>query len=419
MKRLKQIFLKPGAYRVGERMLTYTAEDLRTIAANTKKLLASGIAVPLWAAHKMAGSPEGGPQQFSNAPATDNKGWMADVRQLPDGSLEQTLEVLDDEAAKGIDSGSIRFTSPEIGDYIDGLGRDFGTVIRHMALTPTPRNPQQGPFQPVVQFSLSDRIEEEPMPPVRTAAEAMQFAEDEEKKDYDDTVEAEVVETDNEPGGGDSLPEAPETPAENPDMPSGDTSGKEAALLAHMKELGVTLPADWSYEGGFETLYTAVIASNEAKKQAEADAAANEVSDELEPLQEEQPPMAAQFSEADKAIRKENAALKSRLDAAERKQLRDQIDRANISPGIKQKLHGKLNAVQFSESGSAKPQFSMPEVVAMLGGTLPKGFQFSEDGMIQESHPDGDKFMVGNGSPKSMAEAKAKNEEIKKALRTG
>ncbi|MBI1249063.1 hypothetical protein GC197_14625 [bacterium] len=163
MTQLTQVFLKPGRYSIGGQMKEFTARHLADLSLNTRRLLAAGIRIPLWSAHKPAGSVEGGPRIEAMA-ATDNLGWMTDVRQLPDGSLEQTLEVLDEQAAAGIASGRIQFTSPEIGPYIDGLGRAFGQVIRHMALTATPRNPEQGSFQPILQFSLEDRIEEPSMP---------------------------------------------------------------------------------------------------------------------------------------------------------------------------------------------------------------------------------------------------------------
>ncbi|MEW4452088.1 hypothetical protein AB1L30_05320 [Bremerella sp. JC817] len=157
MTRLTQVFLKPGWYKIGNRMQEFTANDLDLLVERTATMLSAGIRIPLWGAHKSPGSLDGGPQPEENS-AVDNLGWMIGVRQLEDGSLEQTLEVLDDEAATAIESGRVQFTSPEIGPYTDGLGREFGVVIRHMALTATPRNPEQGAFQPVLQFSLDDQL---------------------------------------------------------------------------------------------------------------------------------------------------------------------------------------------------------------------------------------------------------------------
>lgn len=208
---LSQIFLRPGSYRTGEGMKTFTSEDLSRLASNTRKLLAAGIKVPLWPAHTSPGDPAGGPQQFGNAPATDNKGWLVDVKQLADGSLQQTLDVLDDETEKAIKNGKIKFTSPEIGEYTDGLGRFFDTVIRHMALTATPRNPNQGPFVPAVQFSLGNR----PRGVLQLSLADLQ-------------------------------PER--RPMPNPDMPTANscpTPEQVKSVLAKLSKLGIVLPASW------------------------------------------------------------------------------------------------------------------------------------------------------------------------------
>jgi len=157
MKRVNQVFLRPGWYRVGARMVRLASEDLSQLASNTKKMLESGIRIPLWPSHCQPGDANGGPQT-ETCDASENKGWLVDLEQLADGSLQQTLEVTDEKIAGAMEKDSVRFTSPEIGKFVDGIGRDFGIVIRHVALTATPRNPNQGPFETVLQFSLSELV---------------------------------------------------------------------------------------------------------------------------------------------------------------------------------------------------------------------------------------------------------------------
>lgn len=237
MQRLKQIFLEPGNYRVGNRMVTVTREYLAELVANTKAVLAAGISIPLWAVHKKLLDPAGGPCQFSNADARDVMGWLVDVEQLPNGSLQQTLDVTDEQAASSIKSGSIKFTSPEIGEYTDGLGRHFGNVIRHMALTNTPRNPNQGSFTPATQFSLS----------------GLQFSLD----DKETTV-----------------------------MQS--TQRDDSAMRQALSHLGVKLSKTWRYETGYDELLGGLI---------EALGKESDSGEELAEMQEERPPVGAQFNE--------------------------------------------------------------------------------------------------------------------------
>ena len=269
---MSQIFLKPGCYRTGKGMRSFTREDLGRMASNTMKMLAAGIRVPLWPFHTSPGDPAGGPQQFSNAPATDNKGWMVDVQQLADGSLQQTLDVLDDETAAAIRSKKIRFTSPEIGEYTDGLGRFFGTVIRHMALTATPRNPNQGPFVPAVQFSLG-----------RPAKHVLQFS-------LDDLVQEKRPMT---------------TTTANPDMPTAKscpTPQQITSVTSKLRKLGIVLPASWQpNSSGFTALDSALatkLAADAAADQQASQQIDQEQDKHLDATERQLDAAGVQFSEA-------------------------------------------------------------------------------------------------------------------------
>lgn len=271
MTQLSQVFLRPGRYRVGDQLRAFAREDLSRLVANTKKLIAAGIRIPLWSHHTPPGDPDGGPQQFSNAPATDNKGWLVDVKQLADGSLEQTLDVLDDETAKAIRSKKIRFTSPEIGEYTDGLGRYFGSVIRHMALTATPRNPNQGPFVPAVQFSLGSR-----------SANAIQFS------------------------LADLQPER-KTMTTNPDMPTAKscpTPEQVKSVTSKLAKLGIVLPQSWQPTiSGFLALDSALatkLAADAAADQQASQHIDQEQDKHLDATEEQLEAAGIQFSEGSK-----------------------------------------------------------------------------------------------------------------------
>lgn len=189
----EQTFLLPARYRVapGE-FRDFSDSDIKEYVENTRKMLAGGLSVPVFPEHAPPGSPEGGPQfaeregkkipehvaqhlmqrgiqpvQFEDA--LKNVGWLSDIRWNPQtGAGWYAVEITNPEYANGIKNGSIRFSSPEFREgYTDGLGRNFGRTIAHIALTPRPRSPLQGHLKPVqmgegqgvFQFGLVDCIE--------------------------------------------------------------------------------------------------------------------------------------------------------------------------------------------------------------------------------------------------------------------
>lgn len=417
-KKYRQNDLKPGVYRVGKKFLELTQEDLGSIARNTQAMLAAGVHVPLLPSHTKPGADNGVPQfSRSNADARSNCGWMTGVEQLEDGSISPTIEVTDEKSQKGIEDGSIKFTSPDIHEFTDGKGRNWGTVFRHLAFTPTPRNPDQGPFE-ALQLSLDDlTVEPDAAKKAvrRPIVIAAQFAEDD--------MSGKGKDTDKDMG-------SIETPS-NPDIVNDTTNlkSKTEAFVANMSTLGVELPSDFCFddlENALDIISTGVKTATKAK--VEADAKDNSADDEdMPPLTEERPPVGAQFSEDDLAMNAQLEQMQRKIDAQQkqliarcRADLAGKVGRSTLPPGLKKKLSEHVGAVQFSEDGDEEPVFTLSEVEEMFREALPKGMQFSEDGTpVEAPHPDGDGFFTGNDSdvPKTMEEARAKTQKVRDSLR--
>lgn len=416
MTTVEQTFLKPGRYRVGDSLANYTADDLREYAEGTNKALAAGVPVPLLLKHAPNGADDGYYEQFSTdgAKATDGVGWLKSVKINEDGSLSHVLDVTNEHAAKGIQDKSIRFTSPELrNNYIDGKGRKFGRVIRHVALTPTPRNPDQGEFETIdesaVQFSLDD---------------------------YEGPIQ--MAEYDNPAEKDDHRPDS-KTEPENPDMPSmGGDRMKSQAISACLSELGVELPSDVDFSGLGEpacsALLTGVKTLLKAKREAEMakekqnNGAENEVQeatgmqfseDEIKSLS----PVERKLYLGLKAEREENAKLKTRIEqfsedhvTSRREQavgeLRRQLKSAKLPPGLRTKLEAKLDSVQFSESGEAA-SLTLSEAIDLFRESIPSHLQFDE-GDADEAKPG--EFITGDGNVDSLEAARAMNDEIDQEL---
>lgn len=393
-------------------MIPFDRDDLAILADNTRSMLRAGIHVPLWSVHTPPDDAGGGPQ-LSRMDARDNRGWLKDVVQLEDGSLEQILEVADEDAAHGIESGTIRFSSPEIGEYVDGLGRNFGTVIRHMALVGNPRNPNQGPFE-TIQFSLDDLVKDfqAMAKTVRKPIKPKQFNEDEEDKGNasEGADGSGSMDTDTDAGSIET--------SENPDMPPArDGAQKEEAIIAHMSELGVELPSDFKLgdENAIDILLATLKTATKAKAEAEVE---GESEEDLPPLEEDRPPMGNQFSERDQHMNATIEGLRKQLIGRCRKELTGEIERSGLPPGLRKQLAEKVPSVQFSEDGDEKAVYTTSQVVAMFKSALPKGMQFGEDGLIEAKHNDGDGFFdKGDGKPKTVQEAIEKNKQIRESLR--
>lgn len=408
-KRLRQVFLKPGRY--GNTVLT--RKQIEDHVRGTKEMIAAGYNPVLFLEHPPKGSEEGAPRsrrQTKIEQLLGAAGWGVDVEIGADGAAAHVLDVTDPKIAEKIQDGSIRFTSPELRPSVKLDGREFKNVFSHIALTHRPRNPQQTALEPALagpmQFSLDDW-------------EPIQMADDYEK----DKPEDEGGEM---PSELDTAPEP--TPPANPDMPEPSDAGKQAqrveAILAHLEELGVSLPDD-TKEADVDTLLdrllTGLKTACKARQQAEA---------ETEPEEEAEAPQVVeqsgmqQFSLDDIDDLKDTLGNRRfrKLVAATRGSLETKVDRMveknKITLGAKKKLLGIDGVMQFSAEGDFAPTLTLEQVVDVLDDCLIDNACLTEEQIGEQfslaEHPHGEKHYKSGSDEITPEQAKRANDELLK-----
>lgn len=361
MVRIIQKFLKPANYPGAG---NYPASRLSDAMKETKRALGNGLAIPVIGFHTNPDDPKGLPAASRDA-CEISKGWLKGVRQNDDGSLEHELEITDPKAAEAIANGSIRFTSPQITkQFTDGLGRSYGEMFTHVALTPRPRNPDQGPM--VVsdgnstQFSLEDAMD------------------DENEKPDDDTE----IDTESE------SPPA-ETPPENPDLLTPESDPKSEAAIAALNQLGVIVPADMKFPPAIvDALLAALNTAAAAKAKAEAEKTAATADQPPEPTQapvqfslEQLSALPADVQAALKQAAKDReTAIQFSLEKADLKRSTTvaNVKAMKLPKGLKDKLVKRLETVQFSATGEAATM-TVAEVAKLVSESLPPSIRFDND----------------------------------------
>lgn len=99
----------------------------------------------------------------------------------------------------------------------------------------------------------------------------------------------------------------------------------------------------------------------------------------------------AQMS-TDTDLRRKLAAQKHRTDQISRQALRNYVLRSACPPGMKKALLGKVEAVQFSDSGSMSPSFTVQEAVDLFAAAFPQGMQFGDENLVERAHPRGERW---------------------------
>lgn len=388
-------------------MVTYSADDLREYADSTNAMLAAGVSVPLLKKHAPLGADD---HETNNASATDGAGWLKRIKRVAGGALAAILDVTDTDAAKGIANGSIKFTSPELREgYEDGKGRRFNRIFRHFALTPTPRNPDQGAFKAAtafaeaIQFSLGDYED--------TMTTAAQFMDDD--KAVDDAESAPVIDVDDV--------ESVDTPETGPDP---------AEVAQHVIEMyGVKIPdgSDMSTPDGWLHLLIALM-----NKKQDGDGGVTPPPDPMAGDTAVPPPQTStepqQFDEANmtpverallaklRAAEKQNAQFSEHM-AAERKaqatakakarrgEVEATIKASKVAPATRKKLLDLLSTAQFAESVEL-PTMTIGAVLRLIESTIPPGLRFSEGDTKSEEHPNAD-FMATESTTLTADKAEA------------
>lgn len=398
VKRYEQTVLKPGRYFLGygdngEAQYTdLTREEIGAYVDGNKKLLAAGYAPPLLFAHADPGSDDGAPKSRADKAAEqvrNGAGWLADFVQNANGEGVQVLDVTDATAIEQLDSGSVKFTSPELRKaWVDGKGTVHQNVFGHVALLHKPRNPDQSAIVPVdgvMQFGLDDLVDDDEKNP--TPGEAPSAAAQE------DTA-------------------GPDMPKQE-DVSGGKIKQRVAAIIAHMAEMGVILPEDTpdqEIETILDRVLTGLMTAADCKKKAEAEAEPDEDDKEgKEPSVIEQGGM-VQYGLSELESIKDKAAgkylgmvakeLTARIDAL--------LSSGRITPAGRGELLSMQPAVQFGADFEMLPTIKYESVLSMLEA-LPKGMH-ADEAMIQqlgiEDHPEPEYWTEGTGGQMSAEDAK-------------
>lgn len=128
----------PGVYR-GHK---FDKERLRSFVEGTNKAIAAGIPIPLLKRHAPIDAGDSETTQFADA---EGSGWVKRVFMDDEGCIGFEAECVDPKDAADVESGKLRFTSPEFRPFYrsEKAGVYQGPVIRHFAFTPKPGNPHQ------------------------------------------------------------------------------------------------------------------------------------------------------------------------------------------------------------------------------------------------------------------------------------
>ena len=435
----------PGKYRVGPTTTTeLSGRELAGFVADTNAMLRKGLHVPVWKQHKPINSIEGGPQ-FSrdDIDSTDSVGWLKGVSLGPNGGISWEAEITDSEAARKIEEGSIRFSSPELKwDYVDGRDRNHGNVIRHLALTPTPRNPDQG------EMVIAMSGDGESIDCLQLSYRDLDSYNPYDDDDDDETGDYYPDDSGDFAGGGDGM-DAYDLPTQEPHPGSQSymspvAGGSELEQLAadlqqELENCDISAPTanpSKDLKGWLAQLFVALRQKNKAEAKRAAQEAKAMAQDPFNGLREEQN-FTSQYSE-DGAVAKITTdkagnqtpddldklvvqfgelaesdphvagliklAAKYRDEAQQRtaqfseKQQTDsravmaqEIEKLrNIPPGLRAKLIGMTNSVQFSESGTTKVMD--PLEIGKLVAQFSLPVEFEGSAAEQQLHGDGESF---------------------------
>jgi hypothetical protein len=372
----------PGKYR--GRLLN--AAKLRAFVEGTNKALAAGVIVPALKKHSPLKADDA---QLERHSATEGAGWLEKVEAEPNGALSWHIKDAPADVAKGIADGTVKFTSPEFRElYAAPDGRYTGPIIRHVAFTPQPAAPDQGPLT----LALDDAYQ--------FSDEDFEGPDDEEKK-----------------------PEGSEPPAKekNPDSPPTATNkSKVSAAIEGLTQLGIVLPSDFDFGGMDEPALDIIITglNTACKAKADAEAKKPEADGDEDDEKVEQYPLAfsdeelAKLPEDQRKLVEYAKSLKAKVDQFsddKASSLKEQTvagikSSKRLPPGLKTALLAKLDPIQFSDEGES-PTLTIGEVAKLVSDSLPE--QFGDEDTTAAEHQDGEAFFTGDPSTMTAEQATA------------
>ena len=366
MARLRQKFLKPGYYGTAATGLRYlSADDLRRYATDTNAALKSGLPVPLLDEHC---PPDGLDNGKSDTFRT--RGWLKSIVQNRDESLSYLANVTDDEAAKRIQDKSIKYVSPQLNPVFSKNGHDYGSIIRHLALTPKPVNPDQSEMV----LTLTESAKREPfavsLETYKPNLEPVQMADEKDKENPFDEADPDNTDVtanpENEPA--DELDTnatiVPENPAE-------DNGGLGELLMKLVEALGAPVPAgtDLTTPEGQKVAISVMLGKAAGDNEATTESVVEPIEADTQDMSQfSENPVVQQLAEQVKALQAKDAAREHNSRMA---RLKAQFLSVGFPKHIKDTLTPYLGSVQFAETGKETSRFSFGQVCEIVKKCVP------------------------------------------------
>lgn len=277
MATFKKAILKAGTtYHSPDGQVPVTSARLKHWQKEFTKLSNNGYVVPIdWDhADNLAGaSPIKLSEHKKRRSAKNTVGKLAAFNVATDGQSAEVLLDITDPQAKGRAERNEVYVSPVIFEqWQDGAKNKYSDVITHVDIVNHPVDHSQGPFVAAepgtlamgIRMGLSNvyRLGDNP------------FEKDDEEDKDEDNADGNDEPTDVIPAD-EATPEIPEASEDkNDDMPKVVGDDKTAvAIVAHLDQLGVSLPADWTFssDAAEEILLTGLKTALKSKLDAEAD----------------------------------------------------------------------------------------------------------------------------------------------------
>ncbi len=372
--------LAPGTVTTADGDVEITRSDVDLARTNFIAMQKTGIAdIPVLAEHVPLNDPLGNPRPRREVAVDElntTKGWIGRVRMKGD-ALQGLFQINDDDTAAGIKNGTIRYVSPTIRGHLeDRNGNPYRRAIAHVALTSKPRFRNQGEFEAVEEHSM-----------------ALSELGDESSVTIEDVDDIQLADHGDEDGSSDSKTKI------NPDLDNGGRSDPqmEALLTLLAEEFGLTVAADTDSGSLVEQLLTAVKTAKAVREKQAAEKAADDTNTNHDDRPTEDK-TGVQMSDA-QATRFE--AMKKRLAETHGTTIRNRFaalkSKGRIAPALFDALADRIDSIQLSDNGDEQPSITMSELADLLEKTTGDGaLDLSVD--AEEEHPDGEKFLTGDGT---------------------
>lgn len=408
MARFKHVSLPAATYRFNNRRVPVSKELIKEYVDNTNAMLAAGIRVPMLKKHRSGDDPQGGPVVVPAGkkvvPNEDTVGWLHKLY-VENGALGIEMDVKDADYHKQLKDGTIRFTSPQLStkSYTDGMGREWGKVVRHVAFTPEPRNPNQ---EPIVEMSFSELSDE------YVTLSFADLDEPEKKKEKEKEVVSDGKTPDGFPADDKEPPLDGQNPAIEPaqeEMPTpepdpvGDQMTAITENLAQLTSLFAALnieppkadfgidPVQWTTELCDSLRQVNLVAGVHPKDTLREESGVYQFSE----LDEHPDPLVRSMY---KRMKEYDDANRVQRETIARKNLDDMISGSGIPVPAREAIAGKIGALSFSDADgelSEAPLFTATEVIKIVADSIPKFLNFSELDVTSASdakHPDNEAF---------------------------